>query len=153
MLRIDIPGGDELRIGHLLLDVNGTLTARGQLLEGVEERLRRLPEDVAVHALSADTFGAAETVAHRIGVRFTRVRSGADKLAYVERLGVERCAAIGNGANDAAMLAGAALGIAIVGPEGAHRAALAACDVAVRSIVDALDLLLEPQALVATLRP
>jgi soluble P-type ATPase len=60
---------------------------------------------------------------------------------------------MGNGANDAAMLAGTALGIAIVGPEGAHRAALAACDVAVRSVADALDLLLEPQALVATLRP
>ncbi len=53
----------------------------------------------------------------------------------------------------AAMLAAAALGLAVIGPEGAHRGALTAADVVLRSIVDALDLLLEPRSLVATLRP
>jgi P-type E1-E2 ATPase len=153
MLNLDVPGGTDLRLAYLVLDVNGTLTDRGQLLDGVEERLRRLCPRLALHLLSADTFGSAEAVAQRLGADLQSIVSGADKLAYVERLGAERCAAIGNGANDAAMLAGAALGIAIVGAEGAHRDALAACDIPVRSISEALELLLEPRALVATLRP
>ena len=59
---------------------------------------------------------------------------------------------IGNGANDVLVLEGAALGIAVIGPEGASSAALRAADVVCASIVDALDLLLEPRALTATLR-
>lgn len=136
-----------------MLDVNGTLTDRGQLLEGVEQRLSRLRHDLALHLLSADTFGTAAAVARRIEADFRPVTNRADKLTYVEGLRAERCVTIGNGANDAAMLAAAALGLAVIGPEGAHRAVLAAADVVLHSIVDALNLLLEPRALVATLRP
>jgi soluble P-type ATPase len=50
------------------------------------------------------------------------------------------------------MLAAAALGIAVVGPEGAAGAAVRAADVVCASIVDALDLLLDERLLVATLR-
>jgi soluble P-type ATPase len=38
-LSVSIPGRGDLRLEHLLLDVNGTLTNRGVLLEGVEARL------------------------------------------------------------------------------------------------------------------
>lgn len=68
-------------------------------------------------------------------------------------MGAERCAAIGNGANDAAMLEAARLGLAVVGQEGASAATLRAADVVCVSILDALDLLARPDALAATLRP
>ena len=58
-----------------------------------------------------------------------------------------------NGANDAQMLDAVALGIAVVGPEGAHRSALAACDIAAPSITAALGLLTDPRTLTATPRP
>jgi len=45
-----------------------------------------------------------------------------------------------------------ALGIAVVGPEGAAGAAVGAADVVVTDIRTALDLLLRPRRLVATLR-
>jgi soluble P-type ATPase len=60
--------------------------------------------------------------------------------------------AIGNGANDAAMLSTAALGIAVLGPEGTARESIEAADVVVTSIEIGLDLLLNPRRLVATLR-
>ena len=41
------------------------------------------------------------------------------KSDYVETLGADTVVAMGNGANDAAMIERAALGIAILGPEGA----------------------------------
>ena len=60
--------------------------------------------------------------------------------------------AIGNGANDVSMLRAAALGIVVVGPEGLATEAIAAATIVTLSIADALDLLLNPKRLVATLR-
>jgi soluble P-type ATPase len=51
------------------------------------------------------------------------------------------------------MLEAAALAIAIVGPDGASAHAVAAADIVCASIVQALDLLLDERALIATLRP
>lgn len=73
-------------------------------------------------------------------------------LLDLNATGAQRCAAIGNRTNDVAMLSAAALGIAVIGPEGASTAALAAADVVCRSILDALDLLLDDRVIVATLR-
>ena len=92
-------------------------------------------------------------MATQLGVQLFVVDDGAEKAALVERLGAAGCVAIGNGANDVAMLERAALGIAVVGPEGASGRALLAADVVCRSVLDAFDLLLDPRLLVATLRP
>jgi soluble P-type ATPase len=152
-LDAEIPGRGTLAVEHLVLDVNGTLTDRGTLIEGVAERLARLLAGLEVHLLSADTFGSLGDVSEAIGVPFTRIGTGEDKRRIVVELGADRCVAIGNGANDAAMLETAALGIVVMGPEGAAGRAIAAADVVCGSIVDALDLLLDERALVATLRP
>ncbi len=151
-VRVEIPGREPLALEHLLLDVNGTLTDRGVLVEGVAERLRAVGKELRIHLLSADTFGTLADVAASLGAQARRVESGEDKLHVVRELGSERCAAIGNGANDAAMLEAAALGVAVVGPEGAAAAAVHAADVVCGSIVHALELLLDERALRATLR-
>jgi soluble P-type ATPase len=150
---IAIPGRPSLELDHLLLDVNGTLTDRGGLIDGVADKLGRLGETLEAHLLSADTFGSLADVASALGVRSTTVLDGDEKLAFVRELGPEHCAAIGNGVNDARMLAEAALGIAVIGGEGAATAAIQAADVVCASIGAALDLLLDERALAATLRP
>jgi len=151
-LRAEIPGRGTLALEHVVLDVNGTLTERGALVEGVAERLDRLGEVVQLHLLSADTFGTLGDVATSVGADATVVASGDDKRRLLAELGEDRCAAIGNGANDALMLEASALGIAVIGPEGAAGSALLAADVVCGSILDALDLLLDERALRATLR-
>ncbi|HXF97501.1 MAG TPA: HAD family hydrolase [Gaiellaceae bacterium] len=151
-IRVELPGAGALALEHLVLDLNGTLTDRGRLLDGVAARLAELARRLDVHLLSSDTFGTLGAVADALGVEATAAATGADKVRVLERLGAERCAAIGNGANDAGMLAAAALGIAVVGPEGAAGSALRAADVVCRSILEALDLLRDERALVATLR-
>ena len=60
--------------------------------------------------------------------------------------------AIGNGNNDADMLSAAALGIVVLGGEGSAVRPLMQADVFARDITDALDLLLNPTRLLATLR-
>src|SRR5579884_1383636 len=154
MLDIDIPGWRHLHLDALVLDLNGTLTRDGVLLPGVEERLATLGRSLQVQLLSADTFGSLESVAARLGVRAQRLTADAaqapQKAAVVRKLADERVVAIRNGANDAAMLREAALGIIVLGPEGLATAALHEPDVMAASIQDALDLLLSPKRLVAT---
>ena len=74
------------------------------------------------------------------------------KLKYVEQLGPDVTVSIGNGRNDRLMLEAAALGIAVVQEEGAAVQAVTAAVVVAPNILAALDLLLHPLRLVATLR-
>ena len=151
-LELEIPGRETLLLEHLVLDVNGTLTNRGVLVDGVTERLARLARTLEVHLLSADTFGTLGTLSGTLGLEGRTITTAEDKARIVRELGTARCVAIGNGRNDADMLAASALGITVIGPEGAAAAALLACDAVAVSIVDALELLLDERALAATLR-
>jgi P-type E1-E2 ATPase len=153
-IKIEIPGERTLELAHLVLDVNGTLACDGVLEPGVVERIARLREQLEVHLLTADTHGGQAAVDAALSLRAIRIRPGqerAQKAAFLRALPGE-CAACGNGANDAAMLEAAALGIAVLGREGLCRETLEAADVLTLSAVDALDLLLHPARLRATLR-
>lgn len=154
VIRLDIPGRGVLELEDLVLDLNGTIALDGEVLAGVPERLAALSESLSVHLVTADTQGQAAAVAGQLMVRLVLVTPGDEagqKRALVAGLGAERVVVIGNGANDAGMLQAAALGIAVLGPEGLAVEALRAADVVV-GIHDALDLLLHPRRLVATLR-
>jgi P-type E1-E2 ATPase len=151
-LSVSIPVGSDLVLEHLLLDVNGTLTNRGVLLDFVTDRLDRLRDRLDVHLVSADTFGTLNAIAERLQVGAVRAATGEDKLRVLDELGRDRCVVIGNGANDVLVLEAAAVGFAVLGPEGASARALRAADVVCASATDALDLLLDPKALSATLR-
>ena len=155
MLQIQIPDCEPLRLEHLVLDYNGTLALDGELLPGVRERLDRLASQLAIHVVTGDTFGKARSglagVACNLSVLPPHAQSEA-KRAYVERLGAPACVCIGNGRNDRLMMEAAALAIAVIQQEGACTETLMAADVVAPSIHDALDLLIHPQRLVATLR-
>ncbi|HQS01786.1 MAG: ATPase P [Halothiobacillus sp. 24-54-40] len=155
MLAINIPGGSAYQFTQLVLDYNGTLAEDGALIHGVAERLTALASQMIVQVITADTFGSAASALNGIPVRLKILGSGAHdvaKAAFVHELGAEQVVAIGNGRNDALMLRTAALGVAVMQAEGTAQITLAAADVVVKSINDALDLLLQPQRLIATLR-
>ena len=117
------------------------------------DRVARLGRDLEVTLVTADTLSTAEALGVELRVPVMTVRSGEEKGALVTALGPATTVAIGNGRNDEAMLRAAALGIAIVGPEGAATSALLAGDIVCTSVTQALDLLLDGPALAATLRP
>lgn len=151
-LTVSIAGLAPFELDYLLLDVNGTLTNRGALLDGVAARIAELRSRLEIRLVSADTFGTLGQIAGVLEVAAQTASTGEDKLRLLGELGRERCAVIGNGANDVLVLEAAALSFAVIGPEGASAAALRSADVVCACTADALDLLLDPRALSATLR-
>lgn len=155
MLHIDIPGRGPLELQHLVLDANGTVAMDGALLPGVAEAVRALGVALEVTLVTADTRGSARSAADALGARLhllTRGGEAEQKRELVATLGAERSAAVGNGANDRDMLREAAVGICVIGREGAARDALDAADLVVTDVLDALGMLADPARLVATLR-
>jgi soluble P-type ATPase len=155
MIAVDIPGYGLLRLEHLVMDYNGTLAVDGEIAAGVAAAMEVLASQVTIHVITADTFGLAANGLKGCPVKLSVLPPGDQdvaKLDYVERLGAAQTVAVGNGRNDRQMLAAAGLGIAVILDEGAAFETLAAADVVCRGIVPALELLIHPLRLTATLR-
>lgn len=155
MLEINIPGYKILRFEHLVLDYNGTIACDGMLIDGVNYRLLMLSKDLSIHVLTADTFGGAQSGLVDVPCKLSILPvddQDKSKLEYIQRLGPDTTVCIGNGRNDRLMLKEALLGIAVILDECAARETLDAADLVCTNICSALDLLLNPLRLVATLR-
>lgn len=155
MITIDIPGYKKLELAHLVLDYNGTLACDGKLVPGVKECLNTLAQSLQVHVITADTFGKARSGLQGVPCDLSILpveHQDVGKLAYVEELGAAFTVCIGNGRNDRLMLKAAGLGIAVILEEGASVETVKDADVVCTSIVSALELLLNPLRLTATLR-
>lgn len=150
-VQLDLPGGP-VPFTDLVLDFTGTLSLDGRLLPGVAERLSRLATDLHVVVMTADTFGTAREALKECPVEVRVIRDGREKAEAVSAMDAGSVIAIGNGRNDVPMMDVAGLSIAVVGPEGAAAALLAAADVVTRDILDALDLVANPLRVKATLR-
>jgi P-type E1-E2 ATPase len=152
-IHVAIPGwAKPLHITRLVLDFNGTLARDGTLIRGVGPRLKRLAAHVDVVVLTSDTFGTARQQLSGLSVRVIVARNGAAKRRALKVMHPAGAVVIGNGVNDVPMIRAAALGIATCGAEGAATALLRAATIVVPDVRDALDLLLRPNRLVATLR-
>jgi soluble P-type ATPase len=155
MLSITVPGFGSVTMENLVLDYNGTLAVDGVLLPGVKAALNTLAAQLSVYVVTADTFGKAAGGLEGVNCRLTVLEPGRQdqaKVNFVNRLGADRTASIGNGRNDALMLAASALGIVVILAEGASTVSLNAADIVCTDIVSALELLVHPLRLTATLR-
>ena len=154
MMKITIPGREELVLNHLILDYNGTIAEDGEIIEGIASRLEALKELLSISVITADTHGTAARKCAHLPVEvktFPTAEVGAIKAAETEKLG-GGAVCIGNGFNDIGMCDRADLSICVIGREGCCGALIAHADIVVTSILDALDLLLKPHRIRATLR-
>ena len=155
MIELVVPGRGTLKLNHLVCDVNGTLALDGKLLEGVSRGFKTLRDRLQIHLVSADTFGTLTQINHQLEVHAHIIPPGDEanqKAEFVKQLGAEHVVALGQGANDHAMLQTAAVGICILSREGAATETMLAADVIVPDIVAALELLEKPLRMIATLR-
>ena len=119
---IEIPGYKTLDLDYLVLDYNGTIAVDGLIPPAIKERLLLLGDSFKIYVLTADTHGTAAAMCDGLPLEIMTFPSGS------------------------------ALSIAVMGTEGAYGKLLSECDVCTTSIADALDLLMLPKRLVATLR-
>jgi soluble P-type ATPase len=155
VIRLEIPGSGFLELEHFVTDFSGTLSEDGALLPEIKDKLNELSGKLKIHVLTSDTFGRAKKELE--GVNCTlHVLEGKghtiQKEKYVINLGADKVVAFGNGNNDALMLMAARLGIAVCLREGCSKKAIEASQILVKSPTDAIDLLLLPKRLIATLR-
>jgi len=155
MIELNIPGKGVLRLEHLVCDVNGTLAIDGKLIDGVRRTLATLKDRLQISLVTADTHGQQGLIDQSLGLQAVRLKPGNEidqKTEFVRQLGKESVVAVGQGANDAGMLAEAALGICILSPEGLAISSLLAADILVPDLMTAFDLLEKPLRIIATLR-
>lgn len=155
MFCITIPGHEKFEFHHLVLDYNGTIARDGHLIPGVAERLELLSHQMTIDVITADTNGSADEQLAKMPIELTVIpyhKQDQAKLDHIQGEGADGIVAIGNGYNDHLMLKEAALGIAVMQQEGIAVNTIQAADILVPDILDALDLLLKPKRLIATLR-
>ncbi len=152
MIRIDIPQRRIIELHHAVFDVNGTLAVDGMPIPGVVDRLQALADQLSLHALTAGTHGNIAGLERLLGFPLHIISSGEEKMHFVKQLGPASVIAFGNGRNDVGMLRLAAIGVAILAGEGVAIDALQAADVLALGPVEAIDLVLKPKRLIATLR-
>lgn len=155
MIEIALSSSEKRSIRYLAVDFNGTLACDGILPDPVRSKLQQLSKRLEIHVLTSDTFGTVESqIDNRIGKLqiIPAEHQAAYKGRYIQEFGTRQTAAIGNGANDYLMLKTAAIGIGVIGQEGAATLALNNTDLICSRITDALDLFNHPKRIKATLR-
>ncbi len=153
-IEVDVPGFGFLRLSHLVCDYNGTLACDGRILPGVKERLRGLSPLLKIHVVTADTFGRAVRELAGLPLRLTILEGGGEREAkarYISSL-AGGVVVLGNGANDLSMVEAADLAIAVMEGEGLYAPLLSRCHIVVGKVLEALELLLSPARIKATLR-
>ncbi len=151
-MKYEIPNYKTIEIHTIILDLNGTLSVGGVLVEGVKERILELKNRFNFYLFSGDTRGNGQLIADELGINFVKAGTGEEKKAELMKLNPNTCVSIGNGLIDLEITKLAQLGIITLQSEGIHTQTLLAADIVVPTVNDALDLFLDERRLIATLR-
>jgi soluble P-type ATPase len=152
-MEYQLPGQNPLVIKTIILDLNGTLSVAGAIPQGVAPRLEQLKEKgFKLVLFTGNTRGDAEIIASSLGIEWKLAKNGEDKKNLALELNPQTCAAIGNGRIDLELIKTVALPIVTLQAEGVYGETLQAAKIVVPAITDALDLFLEEERIIATLR-
>jgi len=121
--------------------------------DGLRPRLQKLKDlGFKIILFTGNTRGDANDLAKSLGIEWRLAKSADDKADLTRQLGAETCASIGNGLIDNEMMGICKLRILTLQAEGVHVQTLLNSDIIVPHLFDALDLFIDPQNLIATLR-
>jgi soluble P-type ATPase len=154
MILIQRPGEEPLEIEFILLDFEGTLVQDRRVHPKAKDKINLLSKRTKIYVLTKGEEERIGEILKKLEVEMIYLKEGEAserKLDLLRQLGAKRSVAIGNGVDDAPMMEEAALGICILGKEGASAEVLKKADVIMTNIIDALDFLLKPLRQKATL--
>ncbi|MBN1175022.1 HAD family hydrolase [Candidatus Woesearchaeota archaeon] len=143
----------EMELNTIVLDLNGTLSVHGKIVEGVQSRISNLKNlGFKIILLTGDQRGTAKNIASDLGIEVLVAGTETQKEHAMKKFDKDTTVAIGNARIDIGMFRHAKLRIATLQGEGIHPKILTNVDIIVTSINDALDLLLKVDSLAATLK-
>lgn len=148
---LEIPGYDQFHIKNIIFDYNGTIANDGKLLD-IKAQLETLSQSFDVYILTGDTYGNVKKQFHMTDIQLIQTKTGVEKGEFIDQLDPKTCIAIGNGTIDKVMMKKSALAIAVIGHEGCSTQAILNSDLLVKSIEEAISLIVNPIKLVATLK-
>ena len=178
MISIERPGLNPLEIEYILLDFDGTLAIDRRVHPKAKDKINLLSKRVKIYVFvnpptipnnkvnpPTPPFNkggkggilAKELIKERLRkvkaeiIYLVEGDASRSKLDLLRQLGPTRCAAIGNGMDDAILIQQAGIGICIIGKEGSSGEAVTNADLVFTDILDALDFLLKPLRQKATL--
>lgn len=152
-MKYQVPGMGELELKTVILDLNGTISVNGNLVEGVHERLAKLRElQYKIILFTGNTRGDADDIARDLGIDWVQAKDADAKADEARKLEPETCVSIGNGLIDLELMKAVKLRIVTLQAEGVHVQTLLNSDIVIPTINDALDLLINPDVLIASLR-
>lgn len=154
---IKVPWGEKYIIKNVVFDLNGTLANNGEIAGTTEELLKELAKHARIYIITADTHNTAESLKKKIG-EFTEIivlqsdEHDLEKARFVHTLGFRETVTLGNGGNDLKMVQEGILSFGIMAGEGIYAPLLSKVDIVVHNIDHAIDMLINPMKIVATLR-
>lgn len=149
----NVPGEGSIELKTIILDLNGTLSVKGKIPEGVKERLQKLTElGFEVVLFTGDQRGTADELTKDLGISFLKTKDTQEKENAAKEFDASKTVAIGNARIDIGTFRNARLKIATLQAEGIHTGILSEVDVVVPSINDAFDFLIDPDIFSATMR-
>ena len=152
-MKYEIPGNKVLELETIILDLNGTLTEHGKLVNGVRKRIQKLKKKgFAIYIFSGNRRKNVDAIARKLGLEFTETKNSKAKEKEIRMLKPKKCVAIGNSRIDVGMFKKSGLRIATLQAEGIHTGIIKYVDIIVPSINDALDLLLEEDSFASSMR-
>ncbi|WP_372751244.1 hypothetical protein [Labilibaculum sp.] len=152
-LKYKVSGVGTIEIDTLVVDSNGTLTIKGELVSGVMERINRLQSlGVNVVMISSDQRGGARELAGSIGITYYEANNSRAKEDILLSLGSRNVAAIGNARIDIGLFVQSLVSVATLQSEGIHKDIIDHVDVIVPSVNDALDFFLDEDTFIATMK-
>jgi soluble P-type ATPase len=129
------------------------MSVGGAIPNGVKSRLDQLKaKGLKVLFFTGNTRGDADELAAHLGIEWKLAKNADDKKNLALELEPKTCASIGNGLIDLELMKVVRLRIVTLQAEGVHVQTLLSSDIVIPTINDALDLFIDEQRLVATLR-
>ncbi len=142
-----------LKLDTLILDLNGTITIDGKLIPWVKDKILALQKEWwTVLLCSGDTQWTAAKIAQWLWATLYICKNQNDKKNVLKKHKTKHCATIGNGHIDLKLMEKCSLSIAVIQAEWCYSKSMLSSDIVCTNIIDALDILLLPKRLIATLR-
>ena len=152
-MKFNIPNRENFEIKTIILDLNGCLAIRGKIVAGAAKRIKKLEKlGYKIILFTGNQRGNADKLCKKLKIEYKICKTQEEKEQATLNLEPEHCAAIGNARIDIGTFKHAKLSILTLQKEGIHTETIPYTNIIVPSVNDALDLFIDKDSLIATMK-